>query len=259
MTTHAAEGTLQAYLDRELGGAEAAALEGHLRGCPACAAELEALGAAAERFRGAVRLLDDSGSVTAPPLPVEPITARRPAAWAASRRLLARAAAVVVLLAAGTALLEATTGVVSSILDRVGFVFERPERPVAPSSEPPAVRVESPTRGFDVAARNGVVRIGVQDAAPGLVLRVRITEVEPATVRLVGGTDEAVFQAGSGWGAVRPADASAVEISLPRSLARARVEVNGRPYLTKSDGALSFAVAPADTTGGVMEFRVVRP
>ena len=59
-------GDLRAYLDRELGPAEAARLEAHLETCAPCAAHLRELAERAERIYG---MLGDLGALPAPARP----------------------------------------------------------------------------------------------------------------------------------------------------------------------------------------------
>src|SRR5690606_6379128 len=70
---HAAEGTLQAYLDGEIDGATEVALRDHVVACAVCAAELEVLREADRRTGEALALLD---VVAAPMLRAQAAIAR---------------------------------------------------------------------------------------------------------------------------------------------------------------------------------------
>lgn len=60
MTCRLYEEQLSSYLDGELAGARAARLEAHLKTCPHCQAELEAMGGIATRLRAASNALQVS-------------------------------------------------------------------------------------------------------------------------------------------------------------------------------------------------------
>lgn len=250
---HAADGTLQAYVDGELESFERAALERHLEACSACVAELDGLRAAGARFASAVRMLDEgAGAVTIAPMPLSLRTRR---AWHGPHRMLARAATIIVALGLSAALVEATTGVVSQLVDRMVLVLG-----VEDDAPAPLVEVSAPAgaelRSYSIEPRTGAMRLGIEGAAPGLTIRVRLTDDESFVVSLEGAGDEAEVRFGADWGTVQAGNATAIEITLPRQLAHARLDVNGVRYLTKEGADMRYAIPPADTANAHVEFQV---
>lgn len=252
---HAAEGTLQAWLDGELGTSEVSELERHVGVCPTCTRELEGLRSAARRFSSAVALLD---AAPASALAAVPLSMRTRRAWYGPRRVLARAATLIVALGLSAALLEATTGVVSDLVERVGGALGGTPRTevAAPSAAPEAEAEAEPSSvGFD--PRAGVARIAVENAPAGITVRVRLHD-EPDVLVLVRGGGEPEFRLGPGEVFIPASRAEQVEIALPRDLELGYVDVNGVRYLTKEGDDLRWAVVPADTADAVLEWTLPR-
>lgn len=247
---HAADGTLQAYVDGELDEFELAVLERHLGACTACAAQLDGLRAAGARFASAVRLLDIRTAEVTP----MPLSLRTRRAWYGPHRTLARAATLVMALGLSAAVVEATTGAVSQLVDRVVFVLGVVE-------EAPEPVVEAPTspedvRSYSIVPHAGTMRLDIDGARPGLTIRVRLTDDERCLINLEGAGDGAEVRFGADWGTIQAGSAQSVEIVLPRQLAHAWLDVNGVRYVSKEGADLRYAVSPADTSGPYAEFLV---
>ncbi|HUH12792.1 MAG TPA: hypothetical protein VMK65_06760, partial [Longimicrobiales bacterium] len=145
---------------------------------------------------------------------------------------------------------------VSDLVDRVGLAFGVvQEAPPPPLMDTPAA-AELEVRSYSIEPRGGTMQLGIEGAAPGLTVRVRLTDGASCIVNIEGAGDEAEVQFGADWGIVQAGSARAVEIVLPRDLAHARLDVNGLRYLTKDGEDLRYAIPPSETADTHVEFQV---
>lgn len=251
---HLPEGSLQTYLDDEMDAADRGAVRQHVSECLPCAAELETLRHASRSFGAAVATLDVA--ISAVPVPV-PMPARRAVRWQRAAHQLARAAAVVIMLGAGAALLSGTSvgDWASNLLDQARAVFA-PDAPPGPDAgaAPAAIR----DAGVEVVPRSETIRVEIDDAAPGVLVRVRLVEGGSAWLNVIGGTEEPHFRVSPGRGTVSAGDADVVEISVPRQVRNAVVEMNGRAMVRKEGDQLRSLVDEGRQAARVLEFRVGR-
>lgn len=229
--THAAEGTLQAWLDGELATDEQSGLADHLEGCGECRDRAAELRAAAERLSAALSLVD-----VAPPARVAPAPRRRTFA-APLAGGLARAAGLALILAGGAAALIPGSPLRRLIEDALR-TLRGPE---------PAVVVEAPAAppqdevvggAVYVAPANGAVRVNL--VAPSAGARVVVLLVDQAEAAVDAERTGPGFgsTSGAGWVNVEGIEDGLVTVRIPRTAATATVEVDGRVVVRKEDGQL---------------------
>lgn len=255
---HLDEGTLQALADGELAGGERRAAEAHLAGCGACAAELAALRADLATLGAALARAD-----VAPPTAAAQMSLRRrraAAQWAAEgRRALLRAAMLVVAL--GGVAFAAVPG--SPLRGWIaGDDAPAPARTELPALEPrpapaPAPAAPAPAAGVSILPDGGAVRVVLNGAAPGLVVRARLTRGDLVEVSATGAAAGARFRTSPGRIEVLDAGAGEIRIALPRGVDAAVGVVDGRVYVAKEGAGLRVTPPGAPpATPPEAEFRV---
>ncbi|HEX6135121.1 MAG TPA: zf-HC2 domain-containing protein [Longimicrobiales bacterium] len=260
---HAAEGTLQAYLDGEIEGAAAAALSDHVAGCVACAGELEALRRATERVGGALALLDRGAT---PPM------VRAQARLAAKRRgrrlgvarlgtwSLAKAAMLLLVLAgAGAAAIPDVRRAIGSTFERVVQLLSgAPQQVAVPSTEAPAVpETAAPEAGMTfVAPVGGRVRVILHAPAGRVEVVVRLIDGERARVETVMESAAIRRRAGSGRLELMGLGTGTVTIGIPREVPSAAVEVDGDVLVYKQGEMLRGSGPAAAERGTEVRFTV---
>lgn len=236
---HPDEGRLQAFLDEELPPEERARVAEHLLTCAGCRATRDELARANAVFSEAVAALDVA----------EP---RRSAPVLEGRRFrsgsLVKAAALILLVAAAASAAVPGSPVREWIVDVV-----EPEPPVAemePVEAPPA---EPPVPvGVSIRPETGVTI--VLRELEGSIIRLVETAGERVSVSAIRAETDPVFSTSAGRIEVRGGVGGEVVIELPRSLAAARVLVDGQVYAVKEAGELQAKVA-ADVTNGALIWR----
>lgn len=248
---HAAEGTLQAYLDGEIDSAAEGALREHVAACAVCAAELETL-------RGANELVEKSLELIDAPAPM----VRAQAAIAQERRGggrriarigawgIAKAAMLLLVLAgAGAAAIPDVRRAIETTFSRVAAMFSGAQEPTATApaeleTGEPAAPALVPGES-SVAPANGRVRILLESPATGsLDVVVRLTDEEQARV-VTATTAAASRRSAAGELELRNLGAGTVTIEIPRGVADATVSVDGRVRVYKEDGLLRGSDAAA--------------
>jgi anti-sigma factor RsiW len=245
---HAAEGTLQAYLDGEIDSAAEHALRDHVAACAVCAAELETLRRVAATVHGSLVLLDRP----APVLRAQAAIARerrsggrrmaRLGAWG-----LAKAAMLMLVLAgAGAAAIPDVRRALESTFSRVVSMFgggqtqeQAATAPVRPEPvEPEVAPVPAMERGESfVAPADGRVQI-VLDAPAG-TLEVIARLVDGAHAHVETTTSGPVARRSStGRLELRGLGEGTVTIGIPRDLANATIVVDGVVRVYKDGGVL---------------------
>ena len=241
--SHAAEGSLQAFIDGELHGAAATALREHLAVCHACASELATLRAFSERAHVALAL----GDVHPHPERARALIASRPAARIRLRRRfaaagsfgLAKAAMLLIALAgAGAAVIPG-----SPLRDALQSAFARAFGP-SDTAEPEPVPARPatatrPIQSFGVVPAAGRVRIIVRAPEGAVLIRVRETDDELARIESEQGTPISLRTA-SGRAELRNVANSTVTISIPRGVAQATIEIDDAVYVRKQNGTLQL-------------------
>jgi hypothetical protein len=101
----------------------------------------------------------------------------------------------------------------------------------------------------------GNVRILVNSPAPGLRVHVRLLDTDRATVEATGPASSARFRTGPGRIEVANAGAGDLRIELPRSVAHAIVEVDGKLLFSKNGDEVHHA-GSARTAGGDTVFHL---
>lgn len=263
--SHVAEGSLQAYIDGEIGGAEYDALREHLAVCVVCSSELATM----SRSSGLVHEALSSLDVAAPLL-------RARAHVSAEHR---RATRVARLGAAGLAkaamLLLALGGVVSAAIPaspvrraleatyaRVAQLINGPDmaEPVAELHEPaadlPGPMVARVVESVSVMPSNGQIRIILHPPAGMVEVTVRMIDGGRANV-VTSMDDEAVrFLRGTGRVEVSGMGTGDVTIELPRSLQAGSVVVGSDVKAEKSGDELRLRGSARDTQGSEVRFRI---
>jgi hypothetical protein len=252
---HLDEGMLQALLDGEIPAGEREAAERHLAECAACGGEAARLRSLSGTLSTALPRLDH-------PAPVERAyrevaRRRRRKGWTEEvRRGLPRAAVLLL----GVAAVASATLSGSPVRGWIEGLW-RAETPAAsgpafPTPDPVARPEEESAAGVSVLPEGGIVRVILDSVAPGVRVRVRLSNDRFSDVRASGAASTARFRTSPGRIQVSGAEAGEVEISLPRSARTAVVEVGGRPYLRKEDGGLRLLGPAADSAGSEIVFTV---
>ena len=255
---HADEGTLQALLDGELDAARRAAVEHHLAGCGACAADLDALRALRDRFRFALRAGDAPAAVEPARAAVAARSRTGGGAMRQARRALARAA-VLVVGAAGIAFAAVpgspvrrwigVDGAPAPVVPEPGL---RPA-PAAPAAAPDPGDDDATAAAVSIHPAGGGVRVVLSAASPGVQVRARFTDQPMAHVQARGEAAGARFRTGPGRVEVVGAGPGEVRVELPRGVETAVLEVNGRVYLAR-EGESTRVLGPveAQDSAGVL-------
>ena len=240
---HAAEGTLQAYLDGEIDSAAERALCEHVAACAECAAELEVLRRAGSVVEHSLALIDSP----APMVRAQAAIARerrgqnRGIAGFGARSLAKAAMLVLVLASAGAAAIPDVRRAIETTFSRVVAMFSSgQDRTAATPAEPattPAVPGTVPSESF-VAPADGRVRIAIETTDTD-ELEVIVRLIDDAQAHVSTATTASVSRrVGSGSLELRDLGAGTVTIGLPQVARDARVEVNGRVRVYKEDGEL---------------------
>ena len=251
---HATEGTLLALVDGALAPAEHLALQGHVGQCTACSAELNRIRALSATFGNAVDFLD-------PPAPTQAAYAsvlrRRARRWGMeTRRMLARAAVLVLAVAGIASATIPGSPVREWLVDRFGpQSISTHEQPQAPAPEAPSAGAE-PSAGIAIVPAGGSVQVVLEGVNPALRVRVRLEDDELVDVRATGAASDAQFRTGPGGISVTGGGAGEIQVILPRSLGRATVLVDGKPYLIKEGGQIRVLAPAADSAGAEIVFPV---
>ena len=258
--SHAADGLLQAYLDGEVTGEAEAELREHLSACARCHAELGELRAASSLFSTAAHHLDDVAPAPATEQAWWRLRSRVPRRRLPGAGLLARAAGLVLLVSGGVLAL-----VPDSPLRRLAeewFGGDAPvaapavEQPVAPAVPEPELREPSAGMpGVTLVPADGRVQLRVWSMAPGATVRVDLVEGERVSVQTEGEAQDVRFRSGSGRIEVMNLGTAHVSIRIPRSLAFASLEVDGRQWLFKDGDQLRLTGPVVQQSENGMVFR----
>lgn len=240
MMAHFDEGTLQAYLDDEVG--VRTEIDAHIHTCAACAAELDRLRAASQLFATAVRSADVNAPVDAAAAAIE--RSRQPEVVAPRRPLirlpLARAAMFLIASAAIASAAIPGSPVrawISGALRSVG-VLPRIEKPAAPVVSEPRPSADGVEPGNDAAALSiqpveGRVLVILTDVAPEARVRVRVVDTDRVLVQASGEAARARFKTGPGRVELIGVGKGDVVVDVPASALDARVEADGRVLFEK--------------------------
>jgi anti-sigma factor RsiW len=249
---HTSEGQLQAFLDRELSAQERMAVEAHVAGCHACAAELESLRRAASLVAVAVAELDvpvpvagareavrERAAAASQPIPLDPVARRRPD-WTRTVRAALPRAAVLLLVGAGVA-----AAVPGSALNRLAVAAWAEAKALLGADE--VVEVAP------APAAPATGNMGLPPASIAGELRVRLADVPAGTRIVVRWADEAGAEIEGLWWeqpswdlgpgrleAIGGRPDGDVTVQLPRGVAEITVDVNGRTYLRRQQGELRY-------------------
>jgi anti-sigma factor RsiW len=241
---HAAEGTLQAYLDGEIDSAAARALSEHVATCALCSVELESLRRADAAVRHSLALLDSP----VPMLRAQAALARERRGGRRMARIggwgLAKAAMLMLVLAgAGAAAIPDVRRALETTFSRVVAMFGGgPERTVtAPPAQPepgePATAPEIERGESFVAPAAG--RVQVMLHAPVGEVEVIVQLVEGTQVHVETATTGTVARrVGTGRLELRGLGAGTVTIGIPHDLPNATIEVNGVVRVYKEGATL---------------------
>jgi anti-sigma factor RsiW len=255
--SHFTEGVLQSYLDEEVAADARAQFHAHMSECAECAARLQLLREANASFALAVSSLD---LPAVPSVGIDELRTRaRQQEWQERRRgasqRWSRAAIVVIGLSAVAAAAVPGSPFRDWLIGAWNALAEKePEIPQAPAvQQEPEAPAESPTLA-NVTPVSGRVRIGLQGPARGTRVQVTLVDAERATVE----TAATRFRSGPGW-LEAVGVTGEVRIALPRGLASAYVEVDGRVYVAKEGDNLRYmGPATADRSDSAVTFKPAR-
>lgn len=234
--SHLDDGTLQAFLDDELPAPERAAAAEHMLACEECRSRHDGLKRATALFSRAVAALDVRPPAGGPRVDL-------PAGRRAVGSFVKAAGLVLLLAAAASAAVPGSP--IRAWIESAVEPEPQPEasrQPEPPAPEPaaaPAVPV-----AVSIAPAAGRVDV-VLEELDGSSIRVTETDGERVAVSAAGTERDPAFSMGPGRIEVRGAVGGEVTIEIPRSLAEARVLVDGELYAEKSGGRLRTPGAPA--------------
>jgi hypothetical protein len=254
--SHLDDGVLLALLDGEIPVGEREAAERHLAECAVCGGEAARLRSLSTVLSGALPRLDRPAAVDHAYREVSRQRWKR--RWATDiRRGLPRAAVLLM----GVAAVASATLPGSPVRRWVKELW----RAEAPTASAPAVPTldsaasaveEESAAGVSVLPAGGSIRVTLDSVAPGVKVRVRLSDDRFSDVRASGAASSARFRTSPGRIHMSGASAGEVEIVLPRSARSAVVEVGGRPYLRKEGGGLRLLTPVADSAGSEIVFTV---
>jgi hypothetical protein len=238
--SHASEGKLQAYLDGELTAAERSTVGSHVESCAQCAADLQSLKNVNAEVHAALALIEH-------PVPAAKAPSARPIEFAPKRRSLVREiprqflrAAVVLLAIAGVV----SAAIPGSPLFRwiADFLTDEPEVPVVQPPTPapaPSTTASAPAEPnfIELEPTNDRIRVSLISPSPDMELHV--VQVD-AQGRIIFDEKSASNQ----WGksqdqyTVNKVGPGILTIRIPRSVATASVEVDGKTWWIREGGVL---------------------
>lgn len=259
--SHAAEGSLQAYIDGEVDAAAEAGLRRHLGGCAACSAELAVMRSRSERAHAALSLLDR-------PAPMLRAQARLAGAGTAGRgssrfvRLgaagFAKAAMLMLALAgAGAAAIPGSPvrRALESTITRVAQFFNG-ATPAAPVEEMPVAAPSTETSVASIIPADGRVRIVLHEPAGAVDVTVRLIDGPRAQVAATMADGAVRFTAGTGRLEAFGLVTGAVTVDIPRAARGATVEVGDRVRVYKEGGILHLEGPEGGDQGSEVRFRI---
>jgi hypothetical protein len=249
---HLTDGELQAWLDAELAGTEAAAAADHLAGCGTCRDRMAELRAAAERFREAVALLDAEALASR-------TRRRQRRGWRITTGIVGRAAALI-LVAAGVALAVVPGSPLRSLWNARGPSPALVEPTPVPVAGPGPAPVAASDVAVTLAPGLRSLLVSVRDFPAGSEIRVRTVDGVEARARVGRGGADTRFAVASGTIEIRGPGSSAspvpVVIELPRGLREATVEVDGEIAVRARAGRLKPERPALDSLREDVTFRV---
>ncbi|MEX1182672.1 MAG: zf-HC2 domain-containing protein [Gemmatimonadota bacterium] len=261
---HAAEGSLQAYVDGEIDGAERSRLSEHFSACAACATELAALQRSSDVAHEALVLLDVEPSLGRARVALAGVAA--PARHSGRFLLLGLSSfsrAAVLLLAVAGAGAAAIPGspvrrALEATLDRVAELFGgAPETvhtpvPIVPAAAEPEVD----RQWAAIAPADGSVRVLLHGTSGDVDVTVRLTADDRANVETLIRDGSVRFVSGSGRLEVLGLGTGTVVIELPRTLQSAAIEANGEVHVYKQGDQLRLSGPAGDGEGSEVRFRI---
>jgi hypothetical protein len=254
--SHFTEGALQAYLDEEVGADARAQLNAHMSECAECAARLQLARESNATFAQAISMLD------LPAVPSVELANLRVRAqqqeWRERLRGASRRWSRAAILVVGISALAVAAVPGSPVREWLIGAWTAMTAPDVPARTPaleqaPESPAESPTL-VNVTPVSGRVRIALQGPARGTRVHVALVDADKATVETVASR----FRHGTGFLEVSEVTGE-VHIALPRSVAAAYVEVDGRVYVVKEGNNLRYlGPSTADTGNAEVSFRPAR-
>ncbi|MCI0434869.1 MAG: zf-HC2 domain-containing protein [Gemmatimonadetes bacterium] len=272
--SHLETGTLQNLLDGELSDADRTTVDAHLAACGSCAVELQELRVAATDFASAVALVDVSAPLLRARAALDDAHGRvidrglrRAGLLTGAPAAFVKAAAVVLMLAGAASAAIPGSPVrrwASELFDRAARLFGGGEAEsgqiAAPASQPGTGLDEvaqDPIRGIRVAPANGGVRVALHSVTEGARISIRHTDDVLASVNFTATVAApANYRSSAGSIDVYGIPTTDVVIWLPRNLARATVEVDGRVYYTRRNGEERILGPGAESHDGGVTFQM---
>lgn len=237
---HLDDGTLQAFLDHEVGPSERADVAEHLLGCEGCHARYEGLTQANALVTQSIALLDVEGATERPP---SAPAGRRARAGTAT---FVKAAGLVLALAAAASAAVPGSPVRQWVVNVIAPA-PAPE-PAPPMDAPVPVEPVAPApAGLAISPAGGALLIALRDL-DGTSIHLTSASGSRGTVSVTGADRDPEFLTGAGRLELRNGAGGVVTVALPLSVEGARLEVNGRLYAETRGRSLQLHVA-ADTVG----------
>ncbi len=248
--THLDDGRLRAYLDGELGPAEAADAEEWIAQDDDARLKIEQMRQRDEHISTLLGELDEAPPTDRVRQAIEEarMTSRGGAEPSVRSTPLVRwaQAAALVLLGAGAASAALPGSPVRAWLTERSTDGEVQQGPVDPREQGVATRMT----GARVAAANGQVRLEVTGLPIGAEIEVLL--VPGDTAGLYAPVQGSSFETFTAFGRIRVSVSSGpVRVEIPRDIGSASLSVNGRMYLTKEGDRLELpgpVVEQAETT-----------
>lgn len=237
---HLDDGALQAFLDHEVGPDERAAMAEHLLGCEACHDRYEELTRANSLVTQSIALLDVEGVATDPAAVPRRTRARTGTAS------FVRAAGLVLALAAAASAAVPGSPVRQWVANAMEPASSSPAPAPLASDDAPQPVGPAPA-GLSIGPAAGALVVVLRDMDASSI-RLSPAPGSRATVSVTGAESDPRFRSAAGRLELRNGAGGVVNVSLPLSVAGARLEVNGRLYAETRGGTLHLHV-PADRVG----------
>jgi hypothetical protein len=265
--SHVAEGSLQAYIDGEIGSAESSALREHLAVCAVCSDELATLRHTSDTLHSALVAMDVRPPMLRARARIAAEGRRRPAGRFArvSAAGFAKAAMLLIALAGAVSAaipnspvrraLEATYARVVQLMAGADTVAieEVVEVPATEPAQPVAARV---TENISVTPSNGRISIVLHPPAGAVEVTVRMVDGSRAHIQ-TSMTDEVVrFVRGTGRVEVGGMGSGEVTIELPRGLQAATVVVGNAVAAELLGEQLQLRGPAGAAQGSEVRFRI---
>jgi hypothetical protein len=122
----------------------------------------------------------------------------------------------------------------------------------------PAAPPLTPEATLVLEATDDVIVVSLERPQQDVRLLVRFVESGEPEVQATGAAADAQFRSAAGRLTIANASGGGLVLTIPRTMSRVRVEVDGEAYLTKEYGRIQVLAPAADTAGSEILLQIRR-